>query len=78
VERSTPNRMSVFLTDDDIRKVSSAATQVFKAAIQNVADVLVPALEQAAKNIVGGIVVTVGPIHVEPITITLKNDPTPQ
>ena len=70
--------MSLLLSDDLIGKLSVATSQIFTNAIGQVATVLVPAIEQAAKNMVSGIVITIGPIHIEPIAITLKADASPQ
>ena len=67
----------LFFDDRNIAKLKVAVSQILEDAIGQAATVLVPAIEQAAKNTVGGIVVTVGPIHIEPITITLKADGSP-
>lgn len=61
--------MSSLLNPDDIGRVAS---KVIADAIQQTASVLVPALAAAGKDAVSGIAITVGPITIDPIKITLE------
>ena len=63
--------MSVFIDKTDVINIRDATSQVLKDAIGQIAAVLVPAIAASAKDVAGGIVVTVGPITVEPIKITI-------
>ena len=58
---------------DLTKPIEEAATRVLANAIQQVASVLVPAVVQATKQAANGISVsvTVGPITIEPIKITV-------
>jgi hypothetical protein len=67
--------MSLLIDDKDIDKVQSALSQVVKDAIGQVAAVLVPALAQAASNMLGNITVTIGAIKVDPIEIEISIKP---
>ena len=64
--------MSLLLNDGDIQKVSVATSQILKDLVGQIATVLVPAVELAAKNTLGGVVVTIGPITIEPIQIAVS------
>lgn len=64
--------MSFLLSDGDVHKVSTATSDVLTALVGQIATVLVPALEHAAKNTLSGVVVTIGPITIEPIQIVVS------
>jgi hypothetical protein len=53
-------------------KIQAAASQVIKDAIGQTAAVLVPAIASAVKAAASGVTVTIGPITVEPIKITVS------
>jgi len=59
------------IDDKDLAAVSSAFSQVLKDAIGQTANVLVPAIADAAQRSLSGVTVTVGPITIEPITIRI-------
>ncbi len=61
-------------SDQDVAKVRDAASQVIAGAIEQVASVLVPAVASALKDATSGITVTIGPITIEPIKITIGSD----
>jgi hypothetical protein len=67
--------MSLLIDDKDINKVQSVLSQIVKDAIGQVAAVLVPALAQAASNMLGNITVTIGAIKVDPIEIEISIKP---
>lgn len=65
------------LSDGDVSKVRDAISQVIKDAIGQAANVLVPAIAEAAKGTLTCVSVTVGPITIEPIKITVGTEQWP-
>lgn len=65
--------MSLLFEEKDIARIQNGASQVIKDAIGQVAQVLVPAIESALKNSLGGVqaTITIGPIKIDPIEITI-------
>jgi hypothetical protein len=60
-----------------VLKVQGAASQVIKDTIGEVARVLIPAIASAATGALSGVTVTVGPITIEPIKITIGMEDKP-
>ena len=69
--------MGILINDNDVKRIQDASSQVLKDALGQFATVVVPAIEAAAKNALGGIsaTVTLGPIKIEPIVITFATVP---
>lgn len=61
-------------SDQDIAKIQAATSAVIGTAIQQATDVLVPAIGNALKNATSGMTVTIGPITIEPIKITIGGE----
>ncbi len=67
--------MSILSPDDkDITRIQTATSKVIADAIDQVAAVLLPAITDAVKRSATGITITVGPITIEPIKITIGNE----
>jgi hypothetical protein len=64
--------MSILLPDSDLAKVQSAASQVIKDSIGELANVLIPAIAAAGMNVASSLKITVGPITIAPIEIVLE------
>lgn len=62
------------LSNEDVSKVQTATSKVLSDAIGQIAAVLVPAIGAALKDATSGMTVTIGPITIEPIKITIGED----
>jgi hypothetical protein len=59
---------------DPLPNIEQATSRVLSAAIHQIATELVPAFARAAKDATSGLTITVGPITIEPIKITVGTE----
>ncbi len=67
--------MSILSPDDkDIAKIQEATVQVIAVAIGQIVGVLLPAVTESLKGAAQGITITIGPITIDPIKITIGSE----
>ncbi len=58
-------------SDQDVTKIQVATSKVIADAISSVVNVLLPAISKELGGAVSGLTLTIGPITIEPIKITI-------